>query len=294
MAKNKPGNSSVNSLDPFPDSGFRVFAIKYAEREAVAPGEMFLRAGPDDQPAAMAYYVWLVIGPAGRFLIDTGFGRDVARQRDREHCLRGDPLTALAALGAPAAELPDVVLTHLHFDHCGELSRFPQARFWLQQAEMAFWTGPSAGRSSFRHVIMPEDVAAVVRLNLQRRVRWVDGDETIAPGLSLHLVGGHTAGMQVVRIDTGNGIVVLASDSTHYYGNIEADRPYSAVDSVSTAHAAFDRLRLLAGPDGDIVPGHDPAVMSRYPGAGPGLEGVAVELTPARASVSAAKTEHQN
>ena len=259
---------------------WRVFAIRYAEREAVAPGEMFLRAHPEDQPAAMAYYIWLITGPTGSFLVDTGFGIDVARQRNREDCLRGDPLVALAALGAPAAELTDVILTHLHFDHCGALERFPKARIWLQEAEMAFWTGPSANRSSFRHVIMPADVVAVVDLNLRGRVRWVAGDAAIAPGLSLHLVGGHTPGMQVVRVETGSGVLVLASDATHYYRNIEADRPYSAVESVSAAHAAFDRLRDLAGPTGDIVPGHDPAVLQRYPPAGPGLAGIAVELTP--------------
>ena len=54
-----------------------------------------------------------------------------------------------------------------------------------------------------------------------------DGDEEVAPGLSLHLLGGHTDGMQVVRIETGNGAVVLASDSTHYYENFETGRPVS-------------------------------------------------------------------
>jgi glyoxylase-like metal-dependent hydrolase (beta-lactamase superfamily II) len=258
---------------------FRVHAIRYALRDHVEPAEVFHHACPEDGPRAMAYYVWLVTGSAGAFLVDTGFGRDVARQRGREQVLRGDPLDALAALGAPAAELTDVVLTHLHFDHCGELARFPRARFWLQRRELAFWTGPAAHRPSFRRVVMSEDLTALVGLNLDGRVRWVDGDATVAPALSLHHVGGHTAGMQVVRVQTAHGAVVLASDASHYYDNLDGDRPYSALDSVSGAHAAFDRLRELAGPGAQIVPGHDPAVMDRYPCAGPGLDGVAVELT---------------
>src|SRR4051812_5131015 len=108
----------MNSLNSPSAGDFRVYAIRYAMRDVVTPSEIFLRAGPDDGPAAMAYFVWLIDGPAGRFLVDTGFGRRVARQRDREDCLRGDPLAALAALGAPASELSDVILTHLHFDHC--------------------------------------------------------------------------------------------------------------------------------------------------------------------------------
>lgn len=260
-------------------SDFRVHAVRYALRDHVDAAEVFHHPCPGDGPRTMAYYVWLVAGSSGTFLVDTGFGRAVARQRGREGVLRGDPLAALAALGAPAEQLREVILTHLHFDHCGELARFPLARFRLQRREMAFWTGPDAHRASFRRVVMTEDLTALVALNLDGRIGWVDGDETIAPGLSLHLVGGHTAGMQVVRVQTAHGVVVLASDASHYYDNLEADRPYSALDSVSGAHAAFDRLRSLAGPGGHIVPGHDPAVLDRYPCAAPGLEGVAVELT---------------
>ena len=131
-------------------AGFRVYAVRYALRDHVEAAEVFHHACADDGPRAMAYYLWLVTGSAGTFLVDTGFGRDVARQRGREQVLRGDPLDALTALGATAAELTDVILTHLHFDHCGELDRFPRARFWLQRREMAFWTGPDAHRSSFR------------------------------------------------------------------------------------------------------------------------------------------------
>lgn len=258
---------------------FRVYAIRYAHRDGVAAAEVFHHAAPEDQSRAMAYYVWLVTGSAGQFLLDTGFGRAVARQRDREGCLRGDPLDALAALGAPADRLATVVLSHLHFDHCGELDRFPVARFWLQRAELAFWTGPSAHRPSFRRVVVPADLTAVVELNLAGRISWADGDVELAPGLSAHRVGGHTAGTQVLRVRTRHGVVVLASDASHYYDNLDQDRPYSAVDSVSGAHAAFDRLRELAGPDGQIVPGHDPAVLDRYPAASPELAGVAVELT---------------
>jgi glyoxylase-like metal-dependent hydrolase (beta-lactamase superfamily II) len=254
---------------------YRVFAIRYAHRDGVAAAEVFHHTLPDDQPCAMAYYIWLVIGPKGTVLVDTGFGRAVARKRDRENVLRGDPLTALAALGAPATELTDVILTHLHFDHCGELDRFPNARFWLQREEMAFWTGPHAHRSSFRRVVMTEDVTTMVELNLAGRIRWVDGDETVLPGITVHHVGGHTAGMQVVRVETDHGVVVLASDAAHYYANLDGDRPYSALDSVSGAHAAFDRLRRLAGPDAHIVPGHDPEVMTRYPVA---IESTAVEI----------------
>ena len=53
------------------------------------------------------------------------------------------------------------------------------------------------------------------------RLDIVDGDRELAPGLSVHAVGGHTAGMQVVSVHTERGTLVLASDASHFYENIE-------------------------------------------------------------------------
>ena len=120
-----------------------------------------------------------------------------------------------------------------------------------------------------------------MRLNFERRVRFVDGDEEMAPGVTLHRVGGHAPGLQVVRVQTAGGPVVLASDATHFYANLQEDRPFSIVHSLPGMYDAFDRLRELAGGDDErIVPGHDPLVLERYPAAAPELAGLAVELTP--------------
>ena len=54
----------------------------------------------------------------------------------------------LARLGVDAADVRDVVLTHLHYDHSGHLAAFPRARFWVQDDELAFWTGRHAGRGA--------------------------------------------------------------------------------------------------------------------------------------------------
>ena len=110
------------------------------------------------------------------------------------------------------------------------------------------------------------------------RVVFHDGDDELAPGLTVHHVGGHTDGLQVVRVSTGRGWLVLASDATHYYENLETRRPFTIVFDVDTMLAGFDRVRALAaGPD-MYVPGHDPQVLERYPAVGPDLEGVACRL----------------
>ena len=109
---------------------------------------------------------------------------------------------------------------------------------------------------------------AVCAANFAGRVRWVDGEAEIVPGVSVYRVGGHTPGMQVVRVATALGPVVLASDASHFYENIERGRPFAVLDSVAGALQAFADVRSLASDPGLIIPGHDPAVLDRFPDAG--------------------------
>jgi glyoxylase-like metal-dependent hydrolase (beta-lactamase superfamily II) len=194
-----------------------------------------------------------------------------------------DPIAVLGALGVEAAEVRDVVLTHLHYDHSGYLGAFPRARFWVQDEELAFWTGRHAARGEIGRIVEPPDIVELVRLNFERRVRFVDGDEEMAHGIALHRVGGHAPGLQVVSVDTADGPLVLASDAAHFYANLQEDRPYAIVHSLPGMYAAFDRVRALAGGDDErIVPGHDPLVLERYAPASAALEGRAVDLTARR------------
>ena len=71
--------------------------------------------------------------------------------------------------------------------------------------------------------------------------------------------------------------MVLAADATHFYANIEGDRPFRVVADLAQMYEAFATVRSLADSPGDIIPGHDPLVFARYP-AVPGLEGIAVRL----------------
>ena len=118
-----------------------------------------------------------------------------------------------------------------------------------------------------------------MRLNFERRVRFVDGDEEMAPGITLHRVGGHAPALQVVRIEGPDGPVVLASDATHFYANLREDRPFSIVHSLPAMYEAFDTLRrLAAGHEDRIVPGHDPLVLERYAPPTSDLSGLVVEI----------------
>jgi hypothetical protein len=84
--------------------------------------------------------------------------------------------------------------------------------------------------------------------------------------------------MQIVRVATEAGMVVLASDASHFYENINSERPYAVVDSLPSMYGAFDRIRQLASDSKYIIPGHDPAVMDNFTAAAPDLADVAVRI----------------
>jgi glyoxylase-like metal-dependent hydrolase (beta-lactamase superfamily II) len=254
---------------------YNVFAVKYAERDA-RRAEHFLGGDPHDAPMPMDYFVWAVVGDERIWVVDTGFGPSDAGARGRR--LVRSSADALATIGIDAATASDVILTHLHYDHVGGFDQFPAARFHLQDREMAYATGRQMTRPALNHAFTAEHVANLVLAVHQRRVVFHDGDDELAPGLSLHLIGGHTGGLQVVRVRTERGWLVLASDATHYYENIEAGRPFPIVVDVGAMLDGYDTLRRLAESPGAIVPGHDPLVFERYPAAAPGLEGIAVRL----------------
>ncbi|MGZ5230494.1 MAG: N-acyl homoserine lactonase family protein, partial [Burkholderiales bacterium] len=100
----------------------------------------------------------------------------------------------------------------------------------------------------------------------------------IAPGITLHRIGGHTAGLQSVRVHTQRGWVVLASDASHYYEHFEKGRCFPTVYNVGETLEGYGILQRLAESPEHVVPGHDPLVMQRYPSASNSLEGVAVRL----------------
>ena len=254
---------------------YEVYAIKFAQHEARMRSENFLGGDPHEGPMPFNYYVFVVRGASGAVVVDTGFDRDVSRRRGRDF-LRC-PSEGLRLLGIAPGDIRDVVLTHLHYDHCGNQHLFPNARFHLQAAEMAYATGPCMCHRMLRGGYDPEDIAVTVRHLFAGRVLYHEGDGHVASGLSVHKIGGHTSGQQVVRVRTRKGWLVLASDATHFFENFERDVPFPWVLDVGATLEGFKRLRALASDDALVIPGHDPEIMERFP-ALPGAEGVVARL----------------
>ncbi|NYT63408.1 N-acyl homoserine lactonase family protein [Alcaligenaceae bacterium] len=241
---------------------YQVFAIRYATvaRKRV---ENFLAYDPHEGPMPMDYFVWLIQGPDRTFVVDTGFNEVAAMARKREflQC----PINALRKLGIEPADVTDAILTHLHYDHAGNIKLLPNAIMHLQEKELQYATGRYMQYDLIRHAYAVDDVVDVVRGVYDKRVMFYNGDAQLAPGVELVLVGGHTQGLQAVRVHTERGWVVLASDASHYYDNIHDESPFPIVFHVGDMLDGYHKLLGLADTKDHLVPGHDPQVFARYP-----------------------------
>jgi glyoxylase-like metal-dependent hydrolase (beta-lactamase superfamily II) len=239
---------------------YEVYALKYGERDTTAC-QFFFRESSHD-PVTLHYYVWLILGGPHPILVDTGFLDDDARARGIRNYV--SPAAVVQRMGIRPEDIPLALITHLHYDHWAGHSLFPAAEYWIQRDEVAFWTGPFGGTPAFRQSANVDSLARLVTLNYAGRTRIIDGDREVAPGIKVHRVGGHTAGLQIVTVETAAGPVVLTSDASHFYRNVETRQPVQIITSLPEMLAAFDTIDALAGSQRLVVAGHDPEVAGRF------------------------------
>lgn len=244
-------------------SDWEVYAIKYAERAERQRCDSFIFDDNHDQPHPLDYFLWLLRRGDRSILVDTGY--DHAEGIRRERPVRIDPGAALAPFGLMPEDIDQIVVTHLHYDHAGGLHLFPNARLHLQAAEMAYATGPCMCHDTLRMTFTAEHVCEAVRRVYSGRVIFHDGDGQIEDGVTVHCIGGHSRGLQAVRVRTASGWLVLASDATHYYENIWLRKPFPIVVDLEDMLRGFTTLERLASRRELIVPGHDPIVRKIFP-----------------------------
>lgn len=218
----------------------------------------------EDEPQQMDYFFWILKNAERTIVVDTGFSHHGGDVRGRTTLV--DVGELFAALGVYAKDAPDVIVTHAHYDHIGNLNLFPNSRVFLAEAELAFWNSRHATREMFHHSIEDAEVAHLNDVKDEGRLVTFNHELEVAPGVILRVIGGHTPGQVVVTVNTSEGRVLLASDAIHFYEEYDRDRLFSSVADLVAMYEGFDRIRHMQDTNEitHVVAGHDPSTLSRF------------------------------
>ena len=243
---------------------YEVYAVQYGVIPDF-PVSGLVAGAAADRKLDISMMVWLVRGGGRTILVDSGFYRP---QFFKSWTVReyARPDEAVASAGVKPDEVTDVIITHAHWDHADGADLFPKARIWIQKDEYEYYTGAAWQPGGKHGGIDPDDVQMLVRFNTSGRLTLVAGNQEILPGIRVYIGGRHTWQSQYVSVPTRAGVVVIASDNLYLYENLEKHVPVAQTWDAASNLAAQDRMKEITK---IIVPGHDPAVMTRFPKQSP-------------------------
>jgi glyoxylase-like metal-dependent hydrolase (beta-lactamase superfamily II) len=252
---------------------YRVLAVQYADRMTTY-GDAYYRwptYGEPDGPLRLSYYFW-VLEPlhapgSPSIVVDCGFEPGLGERLGRR-CLCA-PAEALARLGIDPAAVESLVISHIHWDHVGNLGLFPNARMPV----------PVAERAQFAAHADPDGIELLRRATAEERIELIEDRAEVAPGITAVRVGGHAPGQLILMVAGEHGPIVLASDAIHYDDELERERPFGIFVDLADMYRGYRTLREYAAAGAAIVPGHDPSVMNRFAPLDGDAAGLAVCLT---------------
>lgn len=210
-----------------------------------------------------------------RVLVDTGFASgDSMTGPSFKKFVRSDEV--LRRHGIDPATIDTLVLTHLHFDHAGNIAAYPNALIYLQRAEYDGWI---AAIDEFGHLGTSKDRWAFSSLDIgnfdaleaaraQGRVILLDGDFVLRDGVTLRLARDtHSFGIQWLEVQTVAGAFALAGDVCYSYYGIERMWPPAYLQGNAwNILREMLRIKAVAGDDlARLLPGHDMEIFMRHP-----------------------------
>ena len=181
------------------DDIHEVFAVCYAGHVR-RTAENYIFGDPHDHLSSISYYVWVIKGAHGTWVVDTGF--DEIAEKERNRTLLNPVGKSLKALGVEPGKVENVILTHMHWDHAGNYDLFPNARYHVQDTEIAYATADAA--CAIRCCAC-RSASATCTPSSEKSTPTASTSMTapkkeLAPGITVHKIGGHSKGLQCVRV----------------------------------------------------------------------------------------------
>ena len=252
---------------------YEIYAIKYGGPLFRKVAIVLWNVGWDED-GPINYYVWAIKAKDGEtIVVDTGPSPAQGAARKVPEFVNS--VEVLARVGANADSVNKVVITHMHWDHVGNieayLQAFPRAKFYVQKREFEFCVkSPVSQRKPIAILFDPQASKIMGDLQGSDRLLVVDGDHNLAPGVDLMLAPGHTLGLQVVRVNTAKGPAVVGSDCAHVFRGYREDNPSCFIMDMPAWIQSFDKVKSKA-PIDLIFPGHDILMHQNFPKVAEGV-----------------------
>nr|WP_241740061.1 N-acyl homoserine lactonase family protein [Microbacterium invictum] len=228
------------------------------------PSFTYMRNWQQQQDLTLIMFV--IEGGDSPIIVDTG--ADVSRAPElhglsMEQLEHETPQSVLRECRIDPADVKLVVNTHLHWDHSSNNHLFPNAEIVVQRAEFEFAQHPVPWHRH-QYEALPGVVAAWQ--DARDRVRLIEGDVVLAPGVTSIALPGHTPGSQGVLVEAGDRRYLIAGDLVYLYENWAGDE---AVDHIPvglfTDLVAYGAsLRKVEGLGCEVIPSHDARVVERH------------------------------
>ena len=260
------GSLQSNAQSP---PAYEIYALKYFGIHSVPVSDLALGA-PKKDTMNMYFMYWLIKGNNGKkILVDAGFRKDLDIFKELKTTFYIRPDSVLLELNIKSDEITDIILTHPHWDHLDGISLFPKAHIWIQKEDYNYFVGEAWQKDGRHGGFYKRDVDTMVSLNVAGKLTLVDGDDKeILPGIKVYTGSRHTYNSQFVLVQTGGDKVILASDNIWIYYNLDhlKSSPYPNGSFDTTAYVkSMQRIKTLVSSIKYIIPGHDPAIFSRFP-----------------------------
>lgn len=284
-------------------SDYSVWVLEYSHApEYAVSGVLY---GEHNQGTVNLPYAYVVLKSADRVLmVDVGYnysryGKTLA---DRFGVIGWQPpATVLAEVGLKPEDVTDVIVTHAHFDHFGNVQDFPNAVFHIQEREFTKWLWALTLPPQFtwlQRALNPDDVVLAAGLAAEGRLRLIDGDvEDLFPGIDVRAAfDSHTFGSQFVTVKNQSGADpwILAGDLRYVRENvtgIDDDGVYIPIGLASGSQlnllqATEQMMQIVGYEERRIIPIHEDRLGQYFPSRVSSHDLTVVEITLAAGEVS--------